>query len=132
MASTLGGVVQTTPGIPTVPGFRLRHEIGKGGSGTVWSAVRTMDDRRFAVKIVPGSGGGPDAQALRELAVLTRVTSEHLVQLHATLPLPDGSLAMVLDLVDGGSFAEVVARGRPCWRRWPAPGGSRRPRGSGT
>jgi len=52
----------------------------------------------------------PDAE--RELAVLRAVAHPHVVRLHQAVVLDDGRLALVLDLVDGGSLASVVgARG---------------------
>ncbi|HET7475810.1 MAG TPA: serine/threonine-protein kinase [Dermatophilaceae bacterium] len=99
------------PPAPDVPGFRLHRLLGAGGTGQVYAATRTYDDRPFAVKVVSGSGEQRD-QALRELEVLAQVDVEHVVRLHAALPLADGAIALVLDLVDGGSLSDVVtARG---------------------
>src|SRR6478609_7379794 len=110
-------------GQPQVPGHVVHELIGRGASGAVWAATRVHDRRRVAVKVVavgaPGAGGGADgeaadgnaaaAQAVRELAVLTRIDNPHVVRLHSATPLEDGRLALVLDLVDGGSLAAVVA-----------------------
>jgi serine/threonine protein kinase len=57
-----------------------------------------------AVKVVRGG-----AQAGRELAVLLGVNHPHVVGLRAGVPLADGSIALVLDLVDGGTLAQLVA-----------------------
>jgi hypothetical protein len=57
-----------------------------------------------ALKIVRGG-----ERAERELAVLRGVRHEHVVSLRDSVPLPDGSLALVLDLVDGGTLAGLVA-----------------------
>src|SRR6476646_10037988 len=103
---------------PRVPGHVVHDLIGRGASGAVWAATRIHDRRRVAVKVVavgaPGVGVGADgdaaaAQAVRELAVLTRIDNPHVVRLHCATPLEDGRLALVLDLVDGGSLAAVVA-----------------------
>ena len=49
----------------------------------------------------------------RLMAVLHRIESEHLVPLHDAIALPDGTLALVLDQVTGGSLAHVLgARGQ--------------------
>ena len=51
-------------------------------------------------------------QAAREAGVLAGLDHPHVVRLHAATALADGTLALVLDLVDGGSYAAVVtARG---------------------
>src|SRR6478609_3388980 len=115
-------------GQPQVPGHVVHELIGRGASGAVWAATRVHDRCRVAVKVVavgaPGAGGDADgeaadgeaadgnaaaAQAVRELAVLTRIDNPHVVRLHSATPLEDGRLALVLDLVDGGSLAAVVA-----------------------
>ena len=41
--------------------------------------------------------------------MLRGVRHEHVVRLRDSVPLPDGSLALVLDLVDGGTLAQLVA-----------------------
>ena len=48
-------------------------------------------------------------QAAREAGVLAGLDHPHVVRLHAATALADGTLALVLDLVDGGSYAAVVA-----------------------
>ena len=49
----------------------------------------------------------------RLMAVLHRIESEHLVPLHDAIALPDGTLALVLDQVTGGSLAHALgARGQ--------------------
>ena len=95
------------PDPPDVPGYRLGAPLGTGAGGQVWSAT---DDSggRFAVKVVER---GPDAE--RELAVLRAVRHEHVVSWRDAVPLAGGLLALVTDLLDGGTLAQVVAaRGR--------------------
>jgi hypothetical protein len=78
----------------------------------VWCAERTADGRDVAIKVL----GHPDPatdldQALREFSVLQRVCVEGLVGFHEALALSDpvDALAIVLDHVDGGSLASVLA-----------------------
>lgn len=100
---------------PSVPGHVLGEPLGAGGTGRVWAATRSRDGHPVAVKVVPLASSADAAVAARELAVLARVDVEGLVGFHEALAL-DGeppALAVVLDLVDGGSLASVVAaRGR--------------------
>ncbi|HET8616208.1 MAG TPA: serine/threonine-protein kinase [Actinomycetales bacterium] len=103
-----------TPTAPVVPGYRLAELIGSGASGTVWRASRDdngdgaaaalSSPRDVAVKVVRAG-----AQAERELAVLSGLRHAHVVALHEAVPLADGSLALVLDLVEGGTLARLVA-----------------------
>ena len=110
--------------LPQVPGFTLTRRLGAGSTGTVWSATRDADGSPVAIKLVAGPAddrgdpGTPRAagdaveQAAREAGVLAGLDHPHIVRLHAATALADGTLALVLDLVDGGSYAAVVtARG---------------------
>jgi eukaryotic-like serine/threonine-protein kinase len=110
--------------LPQVPGFTVTRRLGSGSTGTVWSATRDADGARVAIKLVAGPGddggaagessvaGGAVDQAAREAGVLAGLDHPHVVRLHTATALVDGTLALVLDLVDGGSYATVVsARG---------------------
>lgn len=101
---------------PAVPGHRIDRLLASGSSGSVWRGERLHDGLPVAVKVVPlGWGAAEDAdQALREFAVLQRVRVEGLVGFHEVLALaePVGTVALVLDLVAGGSLQSAVgARG---------------------
>ena len=107
--------------LPQVPGFSVSRRLGAGAAGTVWSATRDSDGRSFALKLVPAPGGRGEApgdavtgegavdQAVREAHLLAGIEHPHVVRLHAATALDDGTVALVLDLVDGGSYAAVVA-----------------------
>ncbi len=107
--------------LPEVPGYRVSGRLGAGAAGTVWSATRESDGRSFALKLVPPPGGRGEApgdavagegavdQAVREAHLLAGIEHPHVVRLHAATALDDGTVALVLDLVDGGSYAAVVA-----------------------
>ena len=101
---------------PSVPGLVLGQVIGRGATSTVWSAVRVDDGRAVAVKITSPDRlhvGQLMELAARETAILATVEHDHLVRLHEAHALPDGSVAVVLDLAPGGSLADLVAaRGR--------------------
>jgi len=94
-----------------VPGYRLGERLGVGSHAQVWRAQRVADGRPVALKLVPLAADGEDAdQAVREFAVLQRLRVDGLVRCHDAVLLPErGALALVLDLVEGGSLASVVA-----------------------
>lgn len=97
---------------PAVPGYRLRARLGVGASGTVWCAERIADGRGVAIKVLGHPHPATDLdRALREFSVLQRVCVEGLVGFHEALALSDpvDALAIVLDHVDGGSLASVLA-----------------------
>ena len=101
----------TSPAPPVVPGYALTEVIGRGASSTVWSARSVESQQLVAVKVTSPSGHDLEDVvriAAREQAILQRVSSEHVVRLHETLPLEDGSVALVLDLADAGSLQDLV------------------------
>ena len=94
---------------PEVPGYRLTRLLGTGSTSTVWRARREADDELVAVKVLPGEA--PE-ELVREFSMLQHAVGEHVVTLHETLALdgPEGpATALVLELLAGGSLAEVVA-----------------------
>lgn len=109
---------------PAVPGFAARTLLGFGAHGEVWLADDLSTGGEVALKIGlraakadgpapstshPSSPGGPE----EETAVLCRIDHPHIVRLQRVVPLPEGGLALVLDLASGGSLASLVAaRGR--------------------
>jgi len=72
--------------------------------------VRTHDDRQLVVKIL-GVADVTEAktQATHLMGVIRRIDNEHLVRQHSVMALADGTLALVLDEVAGGSLAHILA-----------------------
>ena len=107
-------LTSTTP--PTVPGLRLGSVVGRGATSTVWAAIREEDRSAVAVKVIAPERyhiGALMELAARESAILDLVHHEHIIRLHEVHPLADGSVAVVLDLADGGTLADLLAaRGR--------------------
>lgn len=99
---------------PLVPGFAITGELSSSANGSMWAAVRTHDDCALEVKIVKVSDA-TEAQALTThlMDVLGRIETEHLVRQHVAIALADGTLALVMDQVTGGSLDLLLgARGR--------------------
>jgi hypothetical protein len=98
-----------------VPGFSILGEPGPAGAtGSEWVAVRSLDGRHFALKVLPVLDIA-EAQMLatRQMTGYDRIESDHLVRRHGALALADGTLALVLDEVTGGSLAQLLgARGQ--------------------
>ena len=99
------------PAAPSVPGYTLTALIGRGGSGEVWRAVPRGGGEPVAVKLLVV--GDPEAQA-REAALLGALDHPHLVRLHEVVHQPRRGgpprVALVLDLLPGGSLADLLAR----------------------
>ncbi|WP_409331263.1 serine/threonine-protein kinase [Trujillonella humicola] len=96
---------------PVVPGYRLETLLGRGGSGEVWRAVPRGGGEAVAVKVLVA--GDPERQA-REAALLGELDHPHLVRLVEVVHQPRrggrARVALVLDLLEGGSLAALLAR----------------------
>ncbi|MEO7448584.1 MAG: serine/threonine-protein kinase [Humibacillus sp.] len=100
---------------PEVPGYRLERVIGAGASGTVWAARDAMG-RPVAVKVAHEAAWFADEEgelaSRTEQHVLLAVRHDHLVALRDVVPLTDGRLALVFNLVTGALLGGTVrARG---------------------
>ncbi len=95
---------------PEVPGFEVGTLLGAGASASVWSAVRSRDGALVALKVVRGIGPDAVESASRELGVLGRVASEHVLRVHDAIALDGGDLVLVLDLMPGGSLRAAVGQ----------------------
>lgn len=93
---------------PRIPGLTLLRRIGSGATADVFAARRDIDAWRCAVKVLRVPGEADRARIRREAAVLSSVRLPHLIHLHDVVGLADGRLALVLDLVEGGSLADVL------------------------
>src|SRR4051794_27730592 len=96
---------------PVVPGYTLEALLGRGGSGEVWRAVPRRGGAPVAVKVL--LAGDPERQA-REAALLGALDHPHLVRLLEVVHQPQRGgvprVALVLELLAGGSLADVLAR----------------------
>src|SRR4051794_27080256 len=96
---------------PVVPGYVLQELLGRGGTGEVWRAVPRSGGAPVAVKVLVA--GDPERQA-REAALLGELDHPHLVGLREVVHQPRRGgpprVALVLDLLPGGSLAALLAR----------------------
>jgi hypothetical protein len=102
--------------------FELRARLGGGGMGTVWRAHDLVLHRDVAVKEVrpadpdlaeydPGSARMLRERVLREARALARVGHPNVVTIHHIVdPGADSYPWIVMELVDGGSLADRLAR----------------------
>jgi hypothetical protein len=96
---------------PVVPGYTLQELLGRGASGEVWRAVPRGGGEAVAVKVLVT--GDPERQ-VREAALLGELDHPHLVRLREVVHQPRRGgtprVALVLDLLAGGSLAALLAR----------------------
>jgi len=95
--------------------FELQEWIGSGGMGEVYRARDTKLDRDVAVKILPPSVSH-DSQRLarfqREARLLAAVSHPHIAAIYG-IEEAAGLTAIVMELVDGETLADIIRRGPP-------------------
>src|SRR5262245_27145209 len=104
--------------MPLDPGTRLgAYEIlgliGAGGMGEVYRATDTRLKREVAIKVLPEAfAQDPDrlARFQREAELLASLNHPNIAAVYG-LEHTDGVVGIVLELVDGETLADVVARG---------------------
>ena len=100
---------------PPLPHMRLESVIGRGGMSTVWRGRDLAMDRPVAVKILSRdftASSSDIQQFLNEARMMTRVHHPGIV--HAfDMNCANGSYYIVMELVDGYTFAQRVARRGP-------------------
>lgn len=109
-----GGFTRTIAGR-----YRITGRLGRGGMGTVWRAEDELLGRQVAVKELLLDEDLPDEQrlargerALREARTVARIKHAHVVVLHDVVE-QDGRPWIVMELVDGRSLAEILAKDGP-------------------
>jgi tetratricopeptide (TPR) repeat protein len=104
LAETLAALA---PVRPSIPGFEILGELGRGGMGVVYKARQPQLDRVVALKMIL-AGGHADAEHLarfgREAAAVAQLQHPNIVQLYAVGEC-EGRPYFSLEFVDGGSLA---------------------------
>ena len=101
-----------------VPTTRLGHyeivaPIGKGGMGEVYRALDTNLGRQVAIKILPDIfASDPErlARFEREAKTLATLNHSNIAQIYG-LEKADGIRVLVMELVEGETLADRIARG---------------------
>ena len=94
---------------PAIPGYDLLDRLGEGGMGEVFLARQLSLDREVAVKLVRRELLTEEwflERLEREARLLARLRNQHLVTVHDFVRLADGSAAVVMELIEGGSLRD--------------------------
>jgi hypothetical protein len=116
-------------GLPSLPGYEILGELGRGGMGVVYKARQVGLNRLVALKVIlAGEHAGPEqaARFRREAEAAARLQHPHIIQIHDIAEhqgrpyfsmeyLPGGSLAQrlggtPLPVRDAAALAEALAR----------------------
>src|SRR5580693_8929542 len=104
------------PGIVVANRYRLEAVVGRGGMGSVWSAVHVGLGHRVAIKLISREFVR-SAEALRrfdaEAKAAAGLQSRHVVQVYDNGTLDDGTPYIAMELLAGESLQHrIEERGR--------------------
>lgn len=88
---------------PTLPGYRIIHEIARGGQGVVYRGVQHATGQPVAIKVIPtGAQSSIDRDRFaREIQIAGSLAHPGVVRIFDSFTLPDGRAALIMELVDG-------------------------------
>jgi serine/threonine-protein kinase len=104
--------VALTPGTRLGP-YEVAVQIGAGGMGEVYRAIDTNLKRAVAIKVLPVSvaaDGERLARFQREAELLAALNHPNIASIYG-LEKSGPATALVMELVEGPTLAEVIARG---------------------
>jgi serine/threonine protein kinase len=99
--------------------YRLNQPLGTGGMASVWSATNVFTDREFAVKfLLPHVANTPEAaqRFLLEARVSARVDHPNIIEIIDVGQTEDGTLFLVMELLQGDSLEAALRRQKPAMR----------------
>jgi len=94
--------------------YRLEAKVGAGAFATVWRGYDDDLDVDVAVKVLAdnwASRADVRERFLAEARLMRRIASDRVVRVFDLGELPDGRPYFVMDYVDGGSLADILAHG---------------------
>ncbi len=92
--------------------YRVEQVIGQGGMGAVFAARNTLTGKRVAIKWLLPEHATPITRErlLREAQLAASVEHPNVVDIY-DVGVHEGSPFMVMELLEGESFEEVLRRG---------------------
>jgi serine/threonine-protein kinase len=116
------GRTEPAPVSRVIAGFEVRREIGRGGMGVVYEAVHPGIGQRAAIKVL-SPGLSADERYVRRFHLEARAASavHHpgLVTPFHYGRLPDGTVYLMMEYLEGASLRERLAAQQRAGRRMP-------------
>jgi serine/threonine-protein kinase len=97
---------------PSVMGFKILDEIGRGGMGVVYKAEQIGLNRLVALKMILAGGHAGESELARfqtEAQAIARLHHTNIVQVYE-IGSHDGMPFLALELCDGGSLEKKVQK----------------------
>lgn len=103
--------------MPKIPGFLVQREVGKGGMGVVYQAVRESDERRVAIKLLPAHFANPTTarRFQREGRSLLNIRHPNIVEVY-DVNCHEGAHYIVMEFLEGRPLSQLLrqsTRGLP-------------------
>jgi len=95
------------------PNIRLVRELGRGGMGSVWEAEHLTLKTKVAVKFLTEKSirnAEASQRFTREASLAANIKSPHVVQMLDHGSMADGSLFIVMELLDGEPLNTLMER----------------------
>jgi eukaryotic-like serine/threonine-protein kinase len=98
--------------------YRIEHTIGAGGNGAVHRAVHVGLDLPVAIKVLLLHACSPEdatqhvLRFSREARTTAGIRHRNILSVHDSGALDDGSLYLVMELIDGEDLEQRLRRGR--------------------
>jgi serine/threonine-protein kinase len=105
----------TGPEFPVIAGYDLVRELGRGGMGVVYLAVRQADGARVAVKTIVPAVAASRTQVerfLREARILCQLEHPHVVA-YRDMGESNGRLFFAMDYVEGTDAGRLLRADGP-------------------
>jgi len=92
-------------------GYRIEHELGRGGMGAVYAAEHLESGRRVALKVLSQQLDSPEARArfLREGRLAASINHPNSVYVFGTEEI-EGTPAIAMELIAGGTLQDRIQR----------------------
>jgi serine/threonine-protein kinase len=103
------------PGRVVAGRYRLERRLASGGMGSVWAATHLLLEQPVAVKLLRGAARSPAGveRLLREAKLAASLRHPAIVQVYDIGLTEEGEPFLVMELLEGGDAAELVARTGP-------------------